>query len=256
MEAIFTAIFDFFIKNTPPLRTILAGGPIGLLWALACLTGAGLCKRRLGMRTGYTRKIFHFLIFSSVAAIQWLWGTPIVCLFGGMTTLVVFYAVWRGSGHLLYEAMAREADAPHRTYFIVAPYFATLIGGLATNMLFGQAALLGYLVTGLGDAVGEPAGVRFGRHPYRVPSVRGVAAVRTWEGSAAVLAACLVAVVLGVAFSPVLDWRRGALTAVPALALACAAIEAVSPHGWDNMFMQLLPTTLAVLLFGAPEGAA
>jgi len=38
---------------------------------------------------------------------------------------------------------------------------------------------------GWGDAVGEPVGTRFGRHPYRVPSLAGVPATRTLEGSLA-----------------------------------------------------------------------
>ncbi|MDM8551389.1 hypothetical protein QUF72_14990 [Desulfobacterales bacterium HSG2] len=120
-----------------------------------------------------------------------------VCLFGGMTTLVIFYAIFRGTGHILYEAMARETDEPHRTYYIVVPYFATLIGGLASNILFGQAAIVGYLVTGLGDAVGEPVGTRFGRHTYKVPSFRGVESVRSYEGSAAVLVVCTAAITVG-----------------------------------------------------------
>jgi hypothetical protein len=44
---------------------------------------------------------------------------------------------------MLYEAMARETDAPHRTHYIIVPYFATLIGGLASNILFGPVAVVG-----------------------------------------------------------------------------------------------------------------
>ena len=35
--------------------------------------------------------------------------------------LAVFFAVWRGPGNMLYEAMAREKDEPHRTFFILVP---------------------------------------------------------------------------------------------------------------------------------------
>jgi phytol kinase len=197
------------------------------------------------MKTGYTRKVFHFLIFGSVALIQWLWGTQIVCLFGGMTTLVVFYAVFRGPGNMLYEAMAREKDEPHRTHYIVVAYFATLIGGLASNIMFGEIAVIGYLVTGFGDAIGEPVGTRFGKHTYRAPSFTSVEPTRSYEGSLAVLVACMLAVVLGIALCPALDLTARSLLLVPVLGVACAVGEAVSPHGWDNTTMLIVPSLLA-----------
>ncbi|MCZ6602103.1 MAG: hypothetical protein O6952_03775 [Planctomycetota bacterium] len=238
--------FSFFADNFPPWWAIAYGGPLGLIWAYLCLSFAGFLKLRKGLRTGYSRKTLHFLIFATVALVQWIGGTPFACLFGGMTSLVVLYAVLRGSGHPLYEAMARESDAPHQTYFIVAPYFATLIGGLGSNILPGDAAVIGYLVTGFGDAVGEPVGVRFGRHKYRVPSFRGVESKRSLEGSAAVLIACLVAIPLAVLLCPSLALSSRSILTIPLLAIACAVVEAISPHGWDNATMQVIPTFLAV----------
>lgn len=236
---------SFFVDNFPSGRAIAVGAPLGLLWAYLCLLLAGQLKRRYGLQTGYTRKVFHFSIFGSVVVVQGIWGTPIVCLFGGMTSLVILYAVVRGAGHVLYEAMAREKDAPHRTYFVVVPYFATLVGGLLSNMLFGPVAVIGYLVTGFGDAVGEPVGTRFGRHTYRVPSFGGVRAIRSLEGSAAVLASCAGAIVVGVVLCPQLELNAWSWLKVPLLALGCALVEAVSPHGWDNATLQLIPSALA-----------
>ncbi len=243
-------IVAFFVKNLPPWKAIIMGGPIGILWAYGCLYFAGCMKRRKRMKTGYTRKIFHFLIFMSVAAIHLIWGAPIVCLFGGMTTLVIFYAVFRGPGHLLYEAMAREKDEPHRTYYIVVPYFATLIGGLTSNILFGDVALIGYLITGLGDAIGEPVGTRFGKHQYKVPSFRGVKAVRSYEGSAAVFVVSLLAIIAGTVMSPALELPASSFLAVPLLAFLCMILEAVSPHGWDNAVLQIVPSFLVALSIG------
>ena len=111
-------ILSFFLENFPSWNALLLGGPLGLLWAYACLFLAGYLKRHRGFQTGYSRKVFHFLIFMSVAGVHSLWGLRLVLLFGGMTSFVIFYAIFRGSGHLLYEAMAREKDEPHRTYYI------------------------------------------------------------------------------------------------------------------------------------------
>jgi len=238
-------LVSFFIDNFPPAEAILAGAPAGLIWAMACLLLAGYLKRSRGWKTGYTRKVFHFLIFFSVALIQRVWGTPLVCLFGGMTSLVLLYALIRGSGDILYEALAREKDAPLRTYFIVAPYLATLIGGLVSNILWGPLAAVGYLVTGLGDAVGEPVGTRFGKHTYRIPSLGRVKAVRSLEGSAAVFLCCTLAIWIGAHLLPQLHLSQDAWFKLPLLGLACSLVEAASPHGWDNATLQIVPTALA-----------
>lgn len=236
----------FVLENVPSPRALAVGGPLGLAWAYACLLLAGWLKRARGWRTGATRKVFHFLIFGSVAAIEALWDTSSVCLFGGMVSLVLLHAILRGEGHLLYEAVARERDAPHRTHYVVVAYLATLIGGVAANVWFGPLALVGYLVTGLGDAVAEPVGLRFGRHLYRVPAL-GVRAVRSLEGSAAVFGASLLSIALAAGLSPALELSAAALGWVPAVALAATLVEAVTPHGWDNATLQLVPPFLVRL---------
>lgn len=236
-------VLQFFNENFPSWEALILGGPLGLAWAFAALWVAGKLKRR-GVRTGYTRKVFHFLIFSTVAMLQWQAGTPAVCLFGGACTVAVFYAVWKGPGHILYEAMAREKDEPHRSFFILVPYFTTLAGGLISTIAFGPVAIAGYLVTGLGDAIGEPAGTRFGRHPYRVRSLSSVPATRSFEGSAAVFIMSCVALALAAALSPqIIPGPWGALK-ILAIAGASTVAEALSPHGWDNATMQIIPTAL------------
>lgn len=246
MNALLERAADFFIGNLPSARALAIGGPLGLAWSGAALGLAGALKRR-GVRTGYTRKIFHFLVFTTAAALHWRLGAPTVCLFGAMCSLVVFYAVARGPGHLLYEAMARERDEPHRTFFILVPYGTTLVGGLAANLLFGPFALAGYLVAGLGDAIGEPVGARFGRHRYRVPSRASVPATRSLEGSAAVFLMSAAALALAAAASPQIALGPFGLPKLAGLAAAATLAEALSPHGWDNAVLQVLPAGLAWL---------
>ena len=239
-------ILSFFVENFPSGKAILLGGPLGIIWSLLCLHIAGYLKGQRGWRTGFTRKVFHFLIFGTASGLQVAGGTPLVCLFGGMTSVVLLYAILRGAGDPLYEALARESDSPHRTYCIVVPYLATLLGGLASNILFGPAAVFGYLVAGLGDAIAEPVGTAFGRHRYRVPSFRGVETTRSLEGSASVFVASAAAIGLGVLLlpSPLPLWSLA--MRLPLIALGCAVIEGVSPHGWDNATMQILPAWMAV----------
>lgn len=247
-------LLAFFRDNVPPWQTIAIAGPIGLAWAFACLYFAGWLKRHRRLKTGYTRKIFHVLTFMTVAAcmvakpplldLHWLpgLGTPMVCLFGGMASLAVLYAILRGQGNLYYEAIAREKDAPLRTWYIVVPYFTTVAGGIASTILFGPAALAGFLVTGLADAVAEPVGTRFGHHRYRVPSFTRVKSYRSLEGSAAVFTASLLCIFLAAAMSPAIGWSPRLWYLAPMIAMVCALVEAVSPHGWDNLTLQLAPS--------------
>ena len=243
MTALLDRLVEFYLQNVPSLKAVAVGGPLGVAWSFAALWFAGTLKRR-GIRTGYTRKTFHILIFGTVAILQWRLGTSAVCLFGGTCSLVVFFAVWRGRGNILYEAMAREKDEPHRTFFILVPYFTTLLGGLAANIVFGPVAVAGYLVTGLGDAIGEPAGVMFGKHHYRVKSLSSVPATRSLEGSAAVLVMSVVALCLAVALSPHITFAAFGIPRILLTAAACTLAEAVSPHGWDNATMQIVPTAM------------
>jgi phytol kinase len=229
-------MFHWFLTNTPTIKQLFLGGPPSLLWAAACLLLAGQLKVKRGWPTGYTRKVFHFLIFGTVAALQQTLGTPAVCLFGAMTSLVVFYAVLRGDGHLLYEAMAREKDAPRRTFYILSSYVATLVGGIAASVLFEEAALYGFLVTGLADAMAEPVGTRWGKHPYRVPAFHGLKMTRTLEGSSAVFVCSVLALSVGMG---------GFVPMILLIALAVTALEAISPHGWDNLTIQLAASGLA-----------
>jgi phytol kinase len=244
-------LLSFFHDNFPSGSAILIGGPLGLVVSLAFLVLAGWLKRDRKWKTGYTRKVFHFLTFITVAACLATpgWGMPIVCLFGGMSSLVILFALMfhRSSrlANLMYEAMAREKDEPHRTAYIVTPYFATLLGGLAGSILFGPAAIAGFLVTGVADAVAEPVGTRFGKHPYRVITATKTKSYRSYEGSAAVFVASLLCVLAAAAMSPALGWSPRLWWAAPMMALCCVVVEGVSPHGWDNFSMQVVPAGLA-----------
>ena len=231
----------------PSPTIIILGALVALVWSYSCLSLAAHLKTMVRLRTGYTRKLFHVLIFTTAVFVQAIGGFWAVCVFGSTVALVVGFAVFRGQGDRLYEALAREQDGPDRTYYIVVSYFATMIGGMTSNIIFGPLAVVGYLVGGLGDAAGEPAGVRWGRHPYKI-SLNGAIVNKTFEGSLAVLAASVVALLIGVAISPQLSFDLRSLIVVPLIALICTLVEAFSPRGWDNVPMQVVPTVLAAIL--------
>lgn len=231
----------------PDATTGLWAGGAGLLLGVALAAGAGALRER-GMQVAYTRKIFHFGIFTGAGAVHVVGGLPATNAYGVVVALLVVGAVIRGDGHPFYEALARDKDRPRRSLFIVVPLLTTALGGLASALLAGPWAVVGYLVAGWGDAVGEPVGARWGRHAYRVPSLAGVEAHRTWEGSAAVLVVGAGAAALAMAGVGV---PAGSLI-FPALAVGgvAAAVEAVSSHGTDNFTVQLAASLTALALLG------
>jgi phytol kinase len=233
--------------SLPNPTIMMLGALVALVWSYSCLSLAAYLKTKLQLRTGYTRKLFHVLIFTTAVFVQAFGGFWAVCVFGFMVALVVGRAVSRGQGDRMYEALAREQDGPDRTYYILVSYLATLIGGMTSNVIFGPLAVVGYLVGGLGDAAGEPAGIRWGRHPYTIPFSSAIV-TKTFEGSLAVLIASAVALLIGVAISPQLSFDLRSLITVPLIAIICTLVEAFSPRGWDNVAMQVVPTVLAAIL--------
>jgi phytol kinase len=237
---------SFLSQAVPDLESIVLLGPFLLLFAggAACL--AGWMRTRRGMPVAYSRKGFHFLIFTMAGVLQVAGGLSAVMLFGTLVSLIVLYAVARGDGFPLYEALARPDDAPRRTLFVLVPLVTTALGGLIANLCFGATAIVGYLVGGWGDAVGEPVGRALGRHRYRVPSLGGVPATRSLEGSAAVLIAGSLAAIGGLLL------RGVPVTAACGIGAACglagALVEAFSTHGMDNLTVQLAAAGTAFFL--------
>lgn len=239
---------EFFLAALPEPWMLLTLAPLFLVYGAAAAWFAGWLRIGRGIKTSYTRKIFHFSIFTTAGLIQLQWGLPAVSLFGGIMASIVIYAVWRGDSFPFYEAMARETDRPRRSMFILVPLATTAIGGLASNLFFPQFAFVGYLVCGWGDALGEPVGARWGRHDYRVPSIGGVPAHRTLEGSAAVCIGGAIAAATGLAL-----FGFPLATAV-GVGIGCgvfgALVESFSNHGLDNLTIQVAASAAAFVLLG------
>ena len=151
-----------WLRLVPSLRLVLLLGPFALLWTGVSAGVAGwLCQTR-HWATPYTRKVFHFLIFSMAAVLHVAAGLPAVMLYGSICAVAVLYSLGRGPGFFFYEAIARPTDDPHRSLFVLIPLATTAVGGLFSSIVFGPLAAVGYLVGGWGDAMGEPVGTRWG----------------------------------------------------------------------------------------------
>jgi len=229
--------FDLVWENFPGPFLIAWLLPVSIGWTVLALYIAGQLKSKWNWPTGYTRKVVHVAVFSGAAIVQYFFSIPGVFVLGGAITLVTLYIIYKGDGYLLYEAVAREKDAPYRSLHLLLPYLATFLAGMMCNVLFPpHITAVGYLVTGLGDAAGEPVGTRWGKHRYRVLSWKGMKSYRTLEGSMGVFVASLLALIIGYQLWEGAIWHVTTFFMLLASALICALIEAISPHGLDNFF--------------------
>lgn len=230
----------------PSPSLVLVLTPLVAAYAIAAAALAGWLRTAKGLAAPYTRKIFHFAIFTMAGVIQLIVGLPGVVIFGSVVSLLVLLAIYRGDSFPLYEALARPSDRPRRTLFIVIPLMTTALGGVLANLLFAHVAFVGYLVCGWGDALGEPVGTRWGKHRYRVPSLAGVPATRSVEGSSAVFLGGSAAAFLGLLIGGIAP-VTAALVAIAA-GLAGALVEAFSTHGLDNLTVQVAAAAAAFFL--------
>jgi phytol kinase len=239
-------ILDFIRLCIPSFETVVLLTPGLTLYGAFIGWVIGWMRVEKDVRIPHTRKIFHFLIFTMAAGLQPAFGLSSVILFGCVVGLTIVYAVLRGAGFPFYEAIARLTDAPHSTFFVTVPLLSTAVGGIAANVISTHFAPIGYLITGWGDAVAEPVGLRWGRHRYKVPSLDGIHVTRSLEGSLSILAvgglaAYFWCLLTGMAPGPALK-----------MALVCASVgtlvEGVSNHGLDNFTIQAAVTAAAVWL--------
>ncbi len=239
-------IGDFISRAIPALKTLLLGTPILIIYTWICSLIASYLKVKKNLKTAYTRKVFHFMIFTMAGILQISVGLSGVVLFGIIVVLFVLFAVFKGDNYPFYEALARPKDAPKRSAFIVLPLATTALGGVLANVMFYPFAFIGYFVCGCGDAVGEPIGAKWGKHEYRVPSVFGVKVTRSIEGSLGVLLVGFIAAFLALLLSSYSFWTS--LSVGFACGLGGMLIEAVSTHGFDNLTIQVIVSGIAFFL--------
>lgn len=230
--------FQYWITVFPP----------GIVVGFLAGRWAGYCKEKWTLPVGYSRKIFHFTIFTLAGIIGSIGGFPAVQVFGSAITLIVIYSVIKGNGDRLYPAIARPSDAPYEKFYIIVPLLMTALGGMTSNILFGPLAIVGYITTGWGDAVGEPVGTRWGKHRYRVPTFTGIKAYRSLEGSAAVFLASLLGCLLFLGLGFDLSFLTVFLISV-FLAIVTTFVEAVTFHSMDNLTIQVITSGACYLIF-------
>lgn len=215
-----------------------------------CLIGAGeLLQRLLGWPSVHTRKIIH------VGAGMWVFG--ILALFDDWRIGVIPFATFIALNYLFYRlrlfrAMDTEASTPGTVYFAISiTVLFVLLWRPDGPVDRVHVAVAGVMVLTWGDALAALVGERFGRHRYKV-----VGGYRSLEGSAAMFASSVVVMLLTLLLlpgselaplAPLPGAPRALLAALLAAAVA-AGVEAVSPHGTDNLAVPIVGAAVVGLL--------
>jgi phytol kinase len=230
----------------PSLHCWLTVFPVSIITGIVFGWLSGWLKIKYKMKTGYSRKIFHFLVFTTAGIIGIIGGFEAVQVFGTAIGIIVGYAVLRGYKSILFNAVARPGDKPYEKFYVIIPFIMTALGGIVSNVAFGKYAVIGYITTGWGDAVGEPVGTRWGRHRYRVPTFTGIRAYRSIEGSIAVffasLAGCIIVTLFGFNLPLLTVIYISLITA-----LITMTVEAFTFHSIDNLTIQVISTGAFVI---------
>jgi len=220
---------------------LLAVLTLGYAQLLAALVGQFDTRDSAGREGG--RKIVHVGVFTGAVPAHLLLGFWGVVTYGGVFFLVLLAALARETGSTTFGVLTRRSDGPHAPRYVAAPLLSTALGGLVGATLVGTFSIVGFLVCGWGDAMGDVVGSRWGRRTFSPPLARRGGPDRSLEGSAAVFlfgsaGAWFALVLLG--FSP---------SEVMGTALACgvagALAEGLSSPGTDNFWVQVLPSLLA-----------
>lgn len=226
----------------------LTGLITSYIYASSLLAVAELLRRRFGVGQELTRKFVH------ICAGMWVFG--ILGLFGRWQIGIIPFATFIGVNWLLYRyrlvsAIDSERDSPGTVYFAasITLLFALLWRPEGPHDR-APVAVAGVMALTWGDALAALIGMRLGRHRYRVGH-----SVRSWEGSTVMLLVSALVIMLslwllpGSAFCPLAPPVGFGQALLVGLAAAAAAtlVEAISPHGTDNLSVPLVAAGVALL---------
>jgi dolichol kinase len=238
--------------NIDPVFWLSEGVQVGSLAGVAYVSGK--LVQNVDLKVNYARKISFFAIFLVPFALRGLFHyghNPLILpiklvvgvsmfafLAGPIRTRVPAFAT-------MFRSFDRPEDRPHTLFWLTTQILAGYAVLVPMSFVFASRGLsdlllVPVLIHGIGDGLAEPVGTRWGRHTYRTSGflTRDRKFTRSFEGSACVFAAGLLAVLLfHSSFSP--PELVACLLVVP---LASTLAEARAPHTWDTPYMFLAST--------------
>jgi phytol kinase len=219
----------------------------------------GIVVEKKGIKVNYTRKTIPFILMftSSLLAQAFPYtATPI-------TTIIFtcFFLLWMGSmSHAFRSRIAflnicfKSIDRPEDRPFTLL-WFSTQTAVAYVIFLIMHAWLDSYdrsillqitiIVSGIGDSLAEPVGVRFGKRKYETKALfTDRTYTRSYMGSLCVFSSAVAGIVLLQDYMTVTQF----LLALLLMPVCLTLTEAKSPHTWDQPFLMLAGGILTVMI--------
>jgi len=213
------------------------------LWALQYATGNLVFYK--DVKVGYTRKINHFGLFflpiyletiipydKSIGGLVLKGFIVVLCMIiyiRPLRTRIPFIA-------RMFLSFDRPEDRPNTLLWLTTQIAAGYLIIVPAIILFGyidavSLVLIPILITGIGDGLAEPVGIRFGRLKYKTYALFSkIKYERSVEGSLCVFIVSLITIVIFKSYFSPTEYVIALIT-VP---IVMTLTEAFSPHTWDT----------------------
>lgn len=213
------------------------------LWLLQY--GTGYLVSHKDIKVGYTRKINHFGLFffpmylnTIVPYEQSIEG---IILKGSLVllTLVIYINPIRTRVPVIarmFLSFDRPEDRPHTLLWLSSQVAIGYMIIVPVVILFGfrgfeSLILIPILITGIGDGLAEPVGIRFGKHKYKTHALfTHIKYERSYEGSACVFVVSVITLILFKTYFTPVEF----IVALVTIPIIMTLTEAFSPHTWDT----------------------
>lgn len=225
---------------------------IGLLVSYAYAGGllviGEVLHRQFGIATDITRKVVH------IGAGMWIFG--VLALFDTWQVGVIPFATFIGLNYFFYrvklfKGIDSDTASPGTVYFAIAITAISLVFWRPQGPIdHAPAIVAGIMTMTWGDALAALIGKHFGTRRYTING-----STRSYEGSAVMFGVSLLVIGLslsllpGSSLTPYADLpRTGAIIIATIVGAATATVvEALSPHGTDNLTVPICVTLVALL---------
>ena len=241
--------WTFWAEEMPWLR-------LGLYLFLSTVVLGSLgsyLREHRAWKDGDTRKLSHFG-HMAIATPLLVFLPPVqlipAAILGTVAVIVIYGLAATSTRPRVYAIVAasfREQDRPRARFHFFFPLVSGNVALVLAALLFPvDAVRVAFFTCAIADGLAEPVGLRFGEgNRYQVRDlIWGSANTKSLAGSAAVfLAASAIAMIFfrigGIAGAAV-------VAASLAYGLIIAAIEALSPRGFDNMLLLFLAPVVII----------
>lgn len=192
-----------------------------------------------GVADVYTRKIFHFIAFSSfILFLNFAtFSETLILLISG--TITVAISCISGNDFIWLKGIERKSDFPNGVLYVILSLISSVIWLIMGILFFSKLILtLGTAFIAIGNTMVEPIDTNFGKHKYEVKSLKGNSSQRSLEGSLSVGFSCFLI--------SLFITKNGVISFI--LAIVAMFVKVISPRGIDNITVPLISSIVYIFI--------